>query len=301
MSCKNKNCTCCTTKRGDRGPRGYQGETGPAGPQGEQGPIGPAGNDGAAGLNGTDGTDGIIPDSGWYDLAGFAFYPVSVAKPQARRIGSMIHFRGTAFIPLSSDGGTTLVPFTSSTEYYNKAYVAPWTAGGGVVLNANGSAYWNNGANVLPVEVLGAGEVIDAIYRKPWVVGTRGITFDADMNGTPERGTNLTGVFNIILQTDGSLGVHTLKDLESTPVIAPFLSSPLRYITSNVRSGEYVPDATNANTDLHSFPAPSVTNPVQMETLTWQWPITCDAAEEGQIGGFLVNLDGLMGYVDPLP
>jgi hypothetical protein len=297
MSCKDKNCRCCVTKRGERGLQGKQGETGPQGIQGEQGVAGSQGPAGANGTDGVDGINGIIPDTGWVDLLGFDFYPGSIAKPQARRIGNMIHFRGGIFVPLSSDGGTTLVPLVSSTEYYDKAYTAPWTAAGGVTLNAAGSLWFNNQADVIPNSVLTTGTDLDNSYRKEWVVGSRAITLDTAGDMVPDYGTALTGLYNIIITNDRKLAISTVKDLESTSIVAAYLSSPLRYVTSNVRAGEFVPNVRDANSDIHTFPSASATHPVQVESSDEEWPFSCDAAEEGQIGGFTFSLDGLVAYV----
>jgi hypothetical protein len=298
MSCKDKNCRCCVTKRGERGLQGKQGETGPQGIQGEQGVAGSQGPAGANGTNGVDGINGIIPDTGWEDLLGFDYYPGSFSKPQVRRIGNMIHFKGALIIPLSSDAGATLVPLISSSEYYDKPYVMPWTGVGGVTLNAAGAVWFNNQSNVIPDSVLTLGNNLDDSYRKEWMVGVRPVVFDPSGDTNPDFGTAMTGIFNIVIRSDRKLGITTLKDLEETTVVQPFVSSPLRYTNSVVRVGEYVADAKHINSNLHSLASgPSATNTIQLESTTCQWPFNCDAAEQDQIGGFALVLDGLTAYV----
>lgn len=297
MSCGNKNCRCCVTKRGERGLTGPQGPVGPAGPQGEQGPTGPQGPAGDNGANGTDGTDGIIPDSGWVDLLGFDFYPGGIQRPQCRRIGNMIHFRGTLYVPLSSDAGPTLIPLVDGTTYYNQAYTQPWTAAGGVTLEAAGALWWNNKADVIPNSVYTTGSNLDDTYQKKWIVGSRVLSI-----GSPQvvKSVALNAAVNLIITNDRKLGLTTVKDMEESTIISGnYLSSPLRYITSNVTSGEYIPDALNANSSLHSLPTVSATNNVQLEAGTYQWPITCDAGQEHDLGGFVFTLDGLMSYIAP--
>jgi hypothetical protein len=80
--------------------------------------------------------------------------------------------------------------------------------------------------------------------------------------------------------------------------------SALRYITSNVVTGNYLPDYLNAASELHSFttsPAPaSPDRTITSEASTvYQWPVTCNAGDKTQVGGFKVALDGLIAYVDP--
>jgi hypothetical protein len=294
MSCNDKKCRCCTTVRGERGLRGNDGDIGPVGPRGEQGIPGGNGQDGAKGDDGADGIDGIIPDSGWVDLLGFDFYPGSIEKPKARRIGNMIHFKGFATIPLSSDTGNTLVPFISGTEYYNKPFVQPWIGVGGVSLNAAGSLTFNNGNQVVPDAVLTVGTPLDDNYRKDWVIGTRPVVFGEPAN----HGTSMVGTYNLIMTNDRKLVLATLKDLEETSVIQPYISSPLRYVNTFARVGEYVPDARNINSNLHSLKTgPSATNSVDLQSSTNTWQFNCDAAQQDEIGGFTVNLDGLMAYI----
>ena len=75
-------------------------------------------------------------------------------------------------------------------------------------------------------------------------------------------------------------------------------NSPLRFITSNVRVGEYLPDYIGTGTDIHN--APSNANfPLLSDTFNATWPFSCDAGNENQVGGFNFRLDGLIAYLDP--
>jgi len=77
-----------------------------------------------------------------------------------------------------------------------------------------------------------------------------------------------------------------------------FGSSPLRLITSNVRSGDYLPNYIGAGSDIHN--APSNANfPLVSDTFNLTWPFSCDAGDADQIGGFIFKLDGLIAYLDP--
>ena len=92
-----------------------------------------------------------------------------------------------------------------------------------------------------------------------------------------------------------------LKDLEYTSSVQNILqlgSSHLRYITSNVRSGEQVPNFISTNTNIHNDPT-SGTQPLNVQFNSFEYPFDCDAGEETQIGGFGFRLDGLIAYLDP--
>jgi len=144
--CKDKSC-CKHAEIKLRGPRGYtgpiglpgiagpqgvqglQGLNGPTGPTGMQGPTGSAGSAGAQGtadipttiqdtttidLDYTGGIlTAVVQDTGWVDLLGFTYYAGSAVKPECRRIGNQIHFRGSVVVPLANPATPTVVePFT---------------------------------------------------------------------------------------------------------------------------------------------------------------------------------------------
>ena len=87
-------------------------------------------------------TSGVIAanilDTGWIDLDGFGYYsgPTTLTlKPQARRIGNVIHFRGLVNIPIDDGTGAPLtwqISFGPNVDsYYLSTTVTPATAGPG--------------------------------------------------------------------------------------------------------------------------------------------------------------------------
>ena len=234
-----------------------------------------------------------ITDTGWVDLDGFSYYPLSLRKPQVRRIGKVLHFRGNVIIPLSNDGGTTLIPLLASTSYNGELHTAPYTGvSGGVLLNSNGSLQFNNGLNVIPASVLSAPTNLDSDYAMLNNVALRPLNLDATY------GTRLSASGSIGLTIDKKLYFSTLKDIEliSARPSGWLGSSPLRMITSNIRVGEYVPNYIDVNTDIQNAPS-NADFPLTSGTRNTTWPISCDAAEEDQIGGFNFFLDGLIAYI----
>ena len=248
-----------------------------------------------------------VQDTGWVNLDGFDWYSGSVdtvgIRPQCRRVGNMIHFRGIAWIPLAVNYGVddSIIPLTAIDTYKSNAGVGPATSGvGSMNIDSTGVAYWNNNTRVIPASVLDPLENLDGPYRFQYpTVLNRSITVGA--NGTT---LNAAGRFGIL--SSGVLYFATLKDQEIPSSGGSLLkgASSLRYITSNVRAGEFVPNFANTDTDIHNLPA-SGSSPLIAESgfpttggTDATWPITCDAAEEDQIGGFYATLEGLTAFID---
>lgn len=233
-----------------------------------------------------------ITDTGWVDLDGFTFYS-GVAKPQCRRIGNQIHFRGTVYVPLENPSSPGSVVTLSSTSAYNSvAGCTTWSGVGGCSINANGAISFNNGGSVIPASVT-AGN-LDNTYSKAWDVALRAIDIDATY------GTCLTSAIRASITSTKGLTVQLVHDVEITTTRGSGIqgNSPLRLVTSNVRSGEYLPNYLGTGTDIHNAPS-NATFPLQSDTFNLTWPFSCDAGDENEIGGFNFTLDGLVAYVDP--
>jgi hypothetical protein len=279
--------------QGIQGVQGRQGTTGIQGVQGRQGTTGIQGLQGVQGLTGT-----VITDTGWQDLDGFSYYPVSVSKPQARRIGNQVFFRGVVFIPLSSDSGATLVPFTSATAYQNQPYNQVYDGGaGGCTISSLGTITFNLSSSVVPTSVVPALTNFDGTYRTQRI-GTRAIEITAN------NGMSLTSFFNVVITDTKQLIVAVNVDLEDIPVTPTDLigSIPLRLITSNVRAGQYVPNYLNTSSEINSF-ATSGLQTLKTETdfsaVDYTYPFSCDASNQNQIGGFVFTLDGISAFLTP--
>ncbi len=248
-----------------------------------------------------------VQDTGWVNLDGFDWYSGSVdtvgIRPQCRRVGNMIHFRGIAWIPLAVSYGVddSIIPLTAIDTYNSNTGIGPATSGvGSMNIDASGVAYWNNNTRVIPASILDPLENLDGPYRFQYpTVLNRAITVGG--NGAI---LNSAGRFGIL--SSGVLYFATLKDQEIPASGGSLLkgASPLRYITSNIRSGEYIPNFANTDTDIQNLPAAGVSNLVAESGFPTTggtdvtWPITCDAAEESQIGGFYATLEGLTAFVD---
>jgi hypothetical protein len=233
-----------------------------------------------------------ITDTGWVDLNGFTYYS-GVDKPKCRRIGNVVHFKGNVFVPLENPSSPgVVVPLTSISAYNSIAGNKTWSGVGGCTIDANGAIIFNNGASVVPTSITTGN--FDDIYSLGWIVATRGI----DVNGT--YGTSLTGMFAVSISATKGLQAAMVHDMEITTTRGSGVqgNSPLRFVTSNVRSGEYLPNYIGTGTDIHN--APSNANfPMLSDTFNLTWPFSCDAGNENQVGGFSFKLDGLVAYLAP--
>jgi hypothetical protein len=246
-----------------------------------------------------------IQDTGWVDLLGFDYYTSSMvsSKPQCRRIGSVIYFKGTIIIPLSSTpDNTTLVNLSSSTVYNSQTVPYTYAGTGGVALDLNGAIRFNNNTNIIPTSVW-AGS-FDFARAFGTVIATRQV----DLNGS--YGACLTAALSLSMSTSGVLTVATIKDQELSITRPNGLRglSPLRYITSNIRSGNFVPNYINAGSEVHNLSNVGLnylsaytgfTDESALVVSSITWPFSCDAAEEEQIGGFAFRIDNLTMFVAP--
>jgi len=243
-----------------------------------------------------------VNDTGWVNLNGFDFYTGTVAKPQCRRIGNVIHFRGTAYIPLDNGSGS-VVNLTADNSYRTTLQVVPFTGSGGVTYDAGDRIVFNNDTSVIPASVLDLGTSLDGVYRSTSNLAVREI----QVTNLPNTSNGyLTASVVFFIDANKKLKLVTLDTLELNPTDTntELGMSALRYITSNVVTGNYLPDYLNAASELHSFttsPAPaSPDRTITSEASTvYQWPVTCNAGDRTQVGGFKVALDGLIAYVDP--
>jgi hypothetical protein len=232
-----------------------------------------------------------ITDTGWVDLEGFAYYS-GVAKPQCRRIGNQVHFRGNVYIPLENPASPgSVIPLTSGNAYNSIQGCTTWSGTGGCSINTSGSITFNNGAAVVPSSITSGN--FDGLYRSGW----QPIARQVNIKGS--TGTALTSVVNIFITSTKQLEIQTLLDIEETSIGSSVPgNSPFRFITSNIRTGEYLPNYIGSGSDIHN--APSNANfPLVSDTFNQTWDFDCDAAQPDQIGGFELSLDGMIAYLDP--
>jgi hypothetical protein len=317
--CK-KNKSCCKdvtkTARGQRGKKGEPG-VGPTGPIGLTGPQGLSGSNGANGINGTNGLQGIqgiqgpaglstMPmDTNWKDLIGFSHYTGAV-KPQCRRIGNIIYFRGIAVVPLAvTNASTQSIALASFASYENQVYSATYTGANGCTISAtvNGRVQFNLGDNCIPISVTGNLTQLDGDYVKKNIIATRDINIHY-----PTSAVTLSTVVSIGMTANKNLFIDTLQELELTNNSPTNIlqSSPLHFISSNVALNDYVPNykittpvhGTN-ETNLHASPLSvgAGTHGVKAPYAT-QYPFAVNLGNPSQIGGLQIQLDGFHVFLE---
>lgn len=273
-----------------------------------------------------------VKDTGWHYLLGFSQYTNApeVARPQARRIGNMIYFRGVIQIPMGNDGGgasgtvrTISAPDMFGNvvgcQVYDSTLVADPNAcaiyessGGNVTqIPAGGSKAaamqirYARGGNVLPPEVLSGNTTIDVTFTNTPVIMHRGIK----LNGG-STGVFLTTVVQsaVIPLSGGGCGLVLGSIRGNENFSGTFLdwSSKLRMITSRIKTGEVVPlydsqlagtsndDTSNATTPGAAY-APNLVGAASGNV----WTFDCDAANASQLGGFRYRLDGQIAFLAP--
>jgi hypothetical protein len=239
-----------------------------------------------------------VQDTGWVNLLGFNYYTggMSNQKPQCRRIGNVLHFRGVVYVPLAtSTGGTTIIDITSPTTYFTSTQITPFQASGGVFIDPLGFMYFNSngtsGQSVIPNSIVDAGTTLDNTYRL-YQTAFRKITVASTNTVT------LTANIGISINPNKQLVLTSLEVFEEEGGLTTLYGSPYRITTSNIRSGENIPNYIDSTSDIHNFPTTTPQDLVT-ETYTETWPFSCDASKPAQIGGFGFVLDGLIAYLDP--
>ena len=246
-----------------------------------------------------------INDTGWVDLNGFGYYTGAetlALKPQARRIGNVVHFRGLINIPIDDGTGVpALWQYSSGPSvdtYYLSTTVTPATVGpDSVNLATAGTVIFNQGLSVIPTTIMDAGELFDNTYGTNFLIGARPVQIDA----APVTSTILSGLFNLSITSTKTLVASLPKNAEQNAFSGTnaYNTSHLNYIVSHVTSGEFVPKFDNANTNVNSNAA-SGTIALDLEyDATLTYPFSCNANDEQQVGGFRIILDGLTAYIDP--
>ena len=321
--------------QGPVGPQGLQGLQGAPGPQGSQGPQGLSGATGSAGSTGAAGAQGIpgipttvddtttidlsytagvliakIQDTGWVDLLGFNHYstdPTMVVKrPQVRRIGNVLHFKGTVMIPLedfTKAGDLVIWLYKAGTNTYEGVVSSlspahgkkPYTGTGGVNINTSGSVTFNKGISVIPNSVLPSGYVLDNSYSIGWRLNSRAMD-------TGSCGTILTSFANVGISPTGILTWGCLADAEESFVTGcrpgAWSTSALNYAISNVTQGHQVTDFKSA-INVHDSVSSSNQDARPFFKSTEEYTISINANDPEEIGGFQIVIDGLMGFIGP--
>jgi hypothetical protein len=253
----NKNCASHDIKL--KGPRGFRGE---AGPTGSQGPAGPQGIQGTSGpsnpanidivaindITVTSNTVGdlttytvgrTIIDTGWVDLEGFAYYQGTMAnqKPQVRRMGNQIHFRGDLIIPIA-DGAGASVPLTTEDTVRNTFRKDVEVSTGNTFIS-NAEIFFNStgaaGGVVIPSSVLDVSTNLDNTYTLNNQIATRQtiLEYSNPLNTNPGTAL-LSSTFQVSITNTKQLKITSLESQEQNTADSQSMqgASPLNKLNS---------------------------------------------------------------------
>jgi hypothetical protein len=223
-----------------------------------------------------------------------------------RRIGNVLHFKGSIIVPLANGGSALQYDFSAGVDsYFLNTTVTPFQGLGGVRLDSGGSiTFNNNGAGscdpVIPASIIPPGWAIDGNYQNPagLKVMTRSIPISTSAS------TVLSTIVNQVIISNGNLVLGLVKDYEATSVIGrggidSFDTSHLNTAISHVVSGHKVPKYNSALTKLYDN-ALSGAQPAVIEYDTTNvYPFSCNANDETQVGGFIQRIDGLTAFISP--
>jgi len=249
-----------------------------------------------------------VIDTGWIDLLGFEYYNTAYTgtasfKPQCRRIGNVVHFRGYLVVPLATsavDGTALTYSYQSSGGAVDSYFLVdhPYTASvgpGSCQVSTSGFINFNQGLSVIPTGILSAGETLDQTYGFGYRIAYRPISAGA-------ASTMLTTLGSVAILSTGILQWGTTTNSEESILmggVLAFNTSPINYIQSIVVEGEFVPKFSAAGSTFDSANAPGVVNTALDYQETLVYPFSANSTLAAEIGGHGLRLDGLTAFINP--
>ena len=262
-----------------------------------------------------------VVDTGWVNLNGFSYMSSNPGKPQCRRIGNEIHFRGYVIVPMgnaSSGAGGTINSAPNSDSYVPLPYGNTFntiTSGNAAdsceLLSYNGNPWssgtaiglrFNRGNSVIPTAVLPVGQSLDGSYS----LGTRQI-IARTVRSNASKNAALHSLVTVFITNTGELGLSTIlydEDFSGTipgspPILTGYEYSGIgRHLISNIISGENIPTYTPAAPSIFNAAAPGAYQ-ADITGVADTWRFSQNAGHADELGGFIIQLSGLSTFVDP--
>jgi len=254
-----------------------------------------------------------VNDTGWVDLLGFDWFVNSPTwKPQCRRIGNVIYFRGTLMIPLQDNTGAVInYSYGSTDSYVQRTEVTPYTGAGGVLNDPNGAIYFNGNSSVIPSSVIGSGTNIDrSIFSSNYIIASRYFNYKTSTGALSSYSGILHSVCKIFIYADKRMALQILRDNEESAggsSFNPIGTSALNSLVSRVTVNELSPrwyatdtGVTGSFTNFHSSPTAGTDTQKVFYADNLRFPFTCDAGTTSNLGGFgWIQLEGMTATLAP--
>jgi len=254
-----------------------------------------------------------VVDTDWVDLLGFSYMSANPSRPQCRRIGNTIHFRGYIIIPMGNAGSGvsgSIIPAPAAdsyiTEKFGKTFntVNSANAADSCELIGYGGSSWtsgtaiglifNRGNSVIPTSVLPAGQSLDGQYT----LGTRQI-IARTVKSVANKNVSLHSLVTVFITSAGDLRVSSiLYDEDFSGAVGYEYSGIGRHLISNIISGENIPTYTPTAPSIFNAAAAGAYQ-ADITGLSDTWAFSQNAGHADELGGFIIQLSGLSTFVDP--
>lgn len=265
-------------------------------------------------------TSGILradmQDTGWIPLSGFDFMSGAAFKPYCRRIGNVIYFKGTAFVPIGSTldgGGGSAISVVNPDDYngvgsgytFNTLQATSGTDTNACLLKTSGYAVWavgqealrlefHRGNSVIPSGILGAGETLD---------GSTSVSGRVICERVGRSNSNddiaMTSVIGLSLSSAGVLIVTSanFNDLYRGSANCVGKTALTRQLCTTAITGENIPEYYGtAPSQFNAAAAGSYQPNLVGSAQTYSFDQDMSRAE--QLAGLQINLSDLRAYVN---
>lgn len=275
-------------------------------------------------LTNTSGTlSASMQDTGWKDLLGFSYMSGAAFRPQCRRIGNIIYFKGTIYVPigtLNNGGGGTPVTVVNPQDYndvyrgftfntlqaagshpdacllYTSNY-APWTlpVSPSVTPIEALRLDFGRGNSVIPSGILGVGETLDAGAT----VSGR-VICERAARSTDEDNIAMTSVIGLSISAAGVLVLTSanFNDIFQSPYVGK--TALTRQLCTTAIAGENIPEyygtaPSQFNATAAGSYAPNLVGSAQT------FAFNQDMSRAEQLAGLAINVSDIKAFVKDCP
>jgi hypothetical protein len=245
----------------------------------------------------------VPPSTTWVDVQNLDYYisGSELFRPQYTIEGNKISFRGILFVPLQ-DAGVT-VPIADANDYRGISGVTLGSADLSVVTNANSVSGQPQGRfftsdvvtlkNLLPNAIPQDRDIIfDNVNAYRRYLGPGDIIYTYRSIVSIRIGSVNTAFYNVSTPSRRGIGCISIFSPFNTQyggtTFSPYGNDPLSLLISNVTVGIAGNDYITAKDDTPwTVPSAGGTN-----------PFSVNAHSILDLGGFIINLEGLSGYLN---